>query len=188
MVSGAVIAAELSWQLTIGAIRSTGEGISVRCGRWLLGWRVGFGSVEGLPFGHGLPRRRSAPFVITICRRNVVHIMILRSIPLTTDSSLLFSALFYRPPLKTKHRLPKSLSAQSVPWRRSRGKTALFLNGVAYEQITQFSTTRSVVTGVEPSLDSKFTEWAYVLVGPIRMIFFGNHERWCRTGLNFINS
>ena len=184
MVSGAVIAAELSWQLTIGAIRSTGEGISVRCGRWLLGWRVGFGNVEELLFGHGSPRRiRPLRYYLSSrCR-----FMILRSVPLTTDSSLLFSALL-SPYLKTKSRLPKSLSAQSVPWRRSRGKTALFLNGVAYEQITQFSTTRSVVTGVEPSLDSKFTEWAYVLVGPIRMIFFGNHERWCRTGLNFINS
>ena len=51
----------------------------------------------------------------------------------------------------------KRLSALSVPSPRSRGRTALFHNGVASEQIIQSSTTPSVVTGVELSLDSKFT-------------------------------
>merc|ERR1719287_211150 len=55
-------------------------------------------------------------------------------------------------PQKSHH---KRLSARSAPLLRSRGKTALCLSGFASERIIRSNTMPSVVTGAEPSLDSK---------------------------------
>jgi hypothetical protein len=106
--------------------------------------------------------RRVVRYGVVAPPTNMVHIRVHRTLPPSASKraiilivSSIFRTLFSVSSSAMKNRHRRSLSARSAPSRRSRGKTALFPNGSASERTIPSSTTPSVVTGAEPSSDSR---------------------------------